>query len=430
MKAPHFLTVAVLLIGAAWGRSADEVAPPPQPVPAPPAAPPQPAPTPPASLPPASEPPQRPLPIQVHYDDLWSKSDGYDDDVVSRGCPPGDFWLHAEYLLWFIKGDPLPPIISAGPPGSGAVGGQPGVVSLFGGTANQNNYSGGRFYGGLWLNSHQTLGVEGGYFFLSERSIKTTVGSSGQGNEPDIGRPFLNAVTGQPTALAVASAGLDFGYATASANTELQGADFTGVWNVCRNRHFALDLLGGLRYQEVGDQLTVTDAATLFILPGVASISADQFSVRNHFYGGELGARARFCFGSLVVMVTEKVALGGNFPDISIVGSTFQVSPAGIGISVGGGVLAQPSNTGNHSADAFSVVDETTIQLGWQFNDFLQGFVGYSLLYASAVVRPGNVIDTTVDPNLGAVGPLRPAFMPHQSDFWAHGVNVGLELRF
>jgi len=50
-------------------------------------------------------------------------------------------------------------------------------------------------------------------------------------------------------------------------------------------------------------------------------------------------------------------------------------------------------------------------------------------------VRAGNQIDLVVNPNLvpppiAPLDPLRPAFQFHGSDFWAQGMNLGLEFRF
>jgi hypothetical protein len=67
-------------------------------------------------------------------------------------------------------------------------------------------------------------------------------------------------------------------------------------------------------------------------------------------------------------------------------------------------------------------------------------FAGYDLVYWSQVVRPGNQINHNVnltqnavlDPNgLGRlVGPAQPAPLFNRSDFWAQGINLGLEVRY
>jgi hypothetical protein len=63
--------------------------------------------------------------------------------------------------------------------------------------------------------------------------------------------------------------------------------------------------------------------------------------------------------------------------------------------------------------------------------------VGYSFLYWNSVIRPGELIDRTVNvglppgsPAFGMPGPARPAFISSESSFIIHTLNLGLELRF
>ena len=107
--------------------------------------------------------------------------------------------------------------------------------------------------------------------------------------------------------------------------------------------------------------------------------------------------------------------------------------------SAPGGLLAQSTNIGHHSNDKFAAVPELDLNIGYQINDHWRAFVGYSFLYASNVVRPGDQIDRRVNPNLipviggGATtptGPSNPMVTGAHSDFWAQGANVGLEFRY
>ncbi len=62
--------------------------------------------------------------------------------------------------------------------------------------------------------------------------------------------------------------------------------------------------------------------------------------------------------------------------------------------------------------------------------------MGYDFLYWSSVARPGDQIDRTVNstqiaPRTGPfTGPARPAFEFKNTDYWAHGVNFGVEFRY
>jgi hypothetical protein len=64
--------------------------------------------------------------------------------------------------------------------------------------------------------------------------------------------------------------------------------------------------------------------------------------------------------------------------------------------------------------------------------------VGYTFLYWSQVVRPGNQIDTTVNttqvpthPEFGPLtGPAQPMVPFRTTDFWAQGISLGVEVTF
>ena len=97
-----------------------------------------------------------------------------------------------------------------------------------------------------------------------------------------------------------------------------------------------------------------------------------------------------------------------------------------------------PSNIGRYYRNAFSVVPEGGINLGWNITPRIKATVGYTFLYWSDVARPGNLIDRNVNPayqptnqfyGIGG-GPNTPTFSFHETGFWAQGVNFGLEFKF
>jgi hypothetical protein len=71
-----------------------------------------------------------------------------------------------------------------------------------------------------------------------------------------------------------------------------------------------------------------------------------------------------------------------------------------------------------------------------QVTEHLRVFTGYNFIYWSNVIRPSDVIDLRVNSSQipprtgGTVGTLYPQFNPTRSDFWAHGIMFGAELRY
>jgi hypothetical protein len=350
-------------------------------------------------------------------------------------------WASGEYLLWWSRNSNLPPLVTASAPASGGVLGQPGTVVLFGGPTDYEGHSGGRFRAGLWLDSEWTFGIEASYFFLGSRSVNFTAGSAGAGSAV-LGRPFFNVITGAEDAEPVSVPGLLTGTVAVHLSSSLQGAEFNGVCNLCCGYHVRVDLLAGFRYLELNEGLGITENLTVNpsvpIIGGTASGVSDQFNTRNRFYGGQVGARAEFWWGGLFVNVRGMVALGDTDQVIDVAGSTVIAPPGQAPTVANGGLLAQLTNSGHFTRDQFAVVPEVGINVGYQLAEHLRAFVGYSFLYWSNVVRPGDQIDRGVNPTQlpvsaaapALIGPARPAPVLRDTDFWAQGINFGLEFRY
>jgi hypothetical protein len=101
-----------------------------------------------------------------------------------------------------MRGEALPPLVTTSPPGTpvsqAGVLGTPGAAVLFGDNhVNNDARSGFRVTLGGWLDSAQTLGVEGSFFMLERQATGFTASSPGS---PILARPFVDATTGLPAA--------------------------------------------------------------------------------------------------------------------------------------------------------------------------------------------------------------------------------------
>jgi hypothetical protein len=312
---------------------------------------------------------------------------------------------------------------------------------LFGGPIDNEERSGGRFRAGYWFNCQQTCGIEGGYFFLGSRSVNFTVGSPDVGSAV-IGRPFFNVITGAEDAQLVSIPGVLTGAVAANLSSRLQGAELNGICNLCCGCRGRVDLLAGFRYLELNEGLGITEnllvAPNVPVSGGTAFRVNDQFNTRNRFYGGQLGARAEFWRGNLFVNVRGLVALGCTDQVVDVAGSTVITQPGMLPTVGNGGLLAQPTNSGHFSRDQFAVVPEVGINVGYQVTQHLRAFVGYTFLYWSNVVRPGDQIDRALNPTQlpvtaaapHLIGPARPVPLFSDTDFWAQGISFGVEFRY
>ena len=370
------------------------------------------------------------------------------DSCLAEGCfAPGRFWVRGEYLLWSIKDSRVPALVTTSPPAMlGALG--PGTAVLFGGTIDNENRTGGRFTTGFWFDPGHTYGVEAGYFFLGQRTVNFSAASAGT---PLLARPFFNAdptvnaedaervanpllagLPGQPAVLPLA------GGVAVSLASRLWGTELNGLFNLYERDWVRLDLLGGFRYVQLDERLGVSESllvpADSPMFAGTSFFVSDGFSTRNQFYGEQVGLRAKLTRGRWDLELQGKVALGVSHEIVDISGSTL-ITPAGGPTSAfAGGLLAQPTNIGRFSRNNFAVVPEGGLNLGYQLTPRVRLLAGYSFLYWSRVVRAGDQVDRVVNATQltggTLMGPARPAFLFQSSDFWAQGLNVGVELRF
>jgi hypothetical protein len=372
--------------------------------------------------------------------------------------PAGRFWVSAEYLVWWIRDSHLPPLVTTGPanaaqiPPPGALGSSTTRV-LFGGDLDHEAFSGGRFTAGLWLNDCQTVGFEASYFFLGSRSNDFTAGSSGAAGSSVLARPFFDVSTGLPNVELVAFPGLASGTVHVHSSSRLQGPEANLLCNLCCSAAccdccnecqpapgYRVDLLGGFRWLESREGLGITEDIQVLptspVFTGDHIRVLDQFDTRNEFYGGQIGLRAEVWRNRFFANIAGKVALGDTHQTVDINGGTTVVQPGGPALVKQGGLLALPSNIGSYSRDEFSVVPEVDFNVGYQLTNNLRVFVGYTFLYWSDVVRPGDVIDLNVNSTrlptslIPPSGPLRPQFTFRDSDYWAQGVNFGVQVRY
>lgn len=354
---------------------------------------------------------------------------------VPDPAPWGDFWFEAEYLLWAIRGQPAPPLVTGGPAASGGILGTPGTAVLFGGSRlDDNPFSGARLTIGMWLDDCHRLAFEGDYFFLGQRSARFAADSGAPGSGV-LARPIFNAATGLPDALPIAFPGALSGSVTASAPTFFQGADGNISWTAYRDFRYHIDLLGGFRYLQLDERL-ITLSTSEASLAGLAASSGitDQFTTRTHFYGGQGGVRADYCWHHLVFGAKALLAVGYDDDVINFDGRSVLRVAGFRPLSAPSGLLVQPSNRGRHTSHGVATVPELDLRLAWQVHEQVQFFTGFTFLYWSDVVRPGDQIDTTVNPFQGPNGPLfgpaRPAFMARESAFWAYGLDAGVQIRY
>ena len=364
------------------------------------------------------------------------------ENIVSK---PLRFWVRTEYLTWWIKTANTPILVTSGSPTDPSPGALNSVNTtvLFGGNGlDFFDRKGGRFTGGWSFDDECTLGLEASYFFMSGRAINQTSVSPGA---PVLANPFFNVNTGQPDSSLVTYPGVMSGQIFVDMPSFLQGADANVSVALWHGEHFRVDGLAGFRWLNLQEGLHFTESSLVQLasqyvglvpFDGNTISVSDRFDTHNNFYGAQIGARAEWQVKRWTLSLLAKVAFGASNEVVQIHGSTtIDTQPATVS---NGGLYAVSSNSGQFTRNAFAVVPEANLNLSFQVNDHVRLFAGYTFLYWTSVARPGDQIDTSINTNLvptsmtfgAAGGPARPGFSFHSTDFFAHGVNAGLEIRY
>jgi len=349
----------------------------------------------------------------------------------------GGFSIGAEALMWWFKGAPAPtPLVTDG------LLGEPGTKVLLGGQdVDTDPNPGFRVTAGYSLT--EGWGVEGSFFYVPPRATSRSVSSSGHVGSTDLFIPFVDVTIPGESVTNLSFAGFFSGRAREELRNSLLGAELYGTMRLPMAGAWRVDLLGGFRYLRLTETYTFsTDSPIIPPLPPDVFQTEDRFDVANHFYGAQLGARAQIDGRSWFASGAVKVALGAMVQSVDVDGRLVTNDFNGFGVpqTFAGGYFAQPTNMGSHGRGVFAVVPEVGLTVGYRITPSVSVVGGYTFLYASDVVRAPAQINRNInpvgrpafsgDPPAPLVGPAQPSFTFTSSDFWAHGLHVGLAVRF
>lgn len=379
---------------------------------------------------------------------------------VAGPCVPCFYggWVSAEFLMWWPRPMDIPALVTSGTPASDGVLGVPGTQVLLGDQMLDRMFTGGRMRLGLWADACRQYAWEADAFIIGRETQTETFSGTGATGSTVISRPFFNVLTstempsGQEDAELVASPGELRGSVTVEATSQLYGVGIHGMRTFCQSCGCDASVVDcgclpsssqfagfvGWRYLNFQEGLTINEDLTS-LLPSPDNgrfLLEDDFQTANYFNGVDMGVVWRCSRGLYSLDLLMRLGLGSTHQKVSIAGSTTLTGSGGSGnnfTNATGGLLAQRTNIGDYDRNRFSVVPELGVTLGYTLTPQWRATVGYTFLYWSSVVRPGDQIDRNVNPNLmpPEVNPFsgleRPTFTFVESDLWVNGLSLGLE---
>ncbi|HEX4592061.1 MAG TPA: BBP7 family outer membrane beta-barrel protein [Gemmataceae bacterium] len=358
-------------------------------------------------------------------------------------------WGNVEYLLWWTKPGPVSvPLVNTTivpenlgtSPSTGSLNDRLARTIFGDQTVDFGTRSGIRLFGGMWIDCCHETGFELGMFFLPQAtsSFAATGGTSPNGT-PILTVPFNDVGPGPvvgETAAAIAgpfNGNIIVGTISERMVTNLWGANADMLFNFWKGEFWRFDGIAGWQFMDLYESLDFnTEVRT-----APFGSTFDQFRTFNRFYGGDIGGRITVHGDKLGGSLTGKVALGDNVQTLDIAGSSVMPTTFGGGAAPGG-LFALSSNSGRTSRGQFSVIPQVNGTVTYDVNCHVTTYIGYDFMYWSRVLRPGDQIDRNINTNLAPVfggsaagiGAAMPTRLNRETDFWAHGVSLGVSVKW
>jgi len=342
-----------------------------------------------------------------------------------------------DYLMMWQRGMNIPPLLTSQPNATAAPSLIFGNEDIMDGRLN-----GGRLRFGWWFANNPNLSIEGEYLGLGQAEYNNIFRSPGT---PILARPFFDTSIGNDNSQLISFG--NPGSFTVDAFSKFDGAAVRFKRLLCCSTgcgvspiscgpvptQSRIDATLGWRFFQLKEGLAMNEVA----VRGDQNFNIDDsFETRNQFNGVELGVQWQGRRGYWSCDSLMRLSLGNTLHTVMIDGNTV-ITPGTSQAGVPGGILASAGamgNIGTYTAESFGVVPELGINIGYQLTPRWRANAGYNFIYWSNVVRPGDQIDTTLNPSLFPsvpanvpTGANRPSFTLRESDYWVQGVNLGLE---
>jgi hypothetical protein len=289
-------------------------------------------------------------------------------------------------------------------------------------------------------------GAEARFLFVGQRSFQSALSSV-----PRLIRPVSDLITQPQAGVVIAEPGLATGALAVGAKNNFWGAEANAWCDVCCNSvgtTYSVEIMGGARYLNMNESINLASSTTfltnLQAFPAFAGLAGNRvaetesFVGHNNFYGGQAGVRANAYFNPVILTGYAQLAMGVTAESLNVNGQTVRTAPDGTRVVFPGAVLARPGTTGRFDLTHFAYVPEMGITGSIPVLDWLTLRGGFSALYWSDLLRPGDQVRQPNSSQLVGLPGLLPATAPatpsavvlRQSGLWLLGVHVSAELRF
>lgn len=343
------------------------------------------------------------------------------------------FWADVDALYWRSKGGLLPSLVAAvfGSPSQASPKSPLHAFLISDNRMNGAMQSGMQASAGYWIDKPFGTGVETRYQgLLHNDNVAHYAGTP----RTFLNRPFWNEAANSPALFLLSTpSGSSVGHARVGTSFDSFGLEANYLHRGPAMFSESFHWIMGLRYWNLEEELFVEGTSHT---SGMSMTTFDSFTTRNQFLGGQIGGKWSWTRRKFMIDMSWRMAVGAMLEDVSIDGNSTVVLPAGARMEAPGGFLALSSNMGDHSRVKLTWIRESQISLSYAVLENVILRVGYSLMYVSGVVRPGEQVDLGINPTVlpfsaaPPTAPARPGFRFNEEVFFMYGVNLGLTVQF
>ena len=350
------------------------------------------------------------------------------------GVAPGlmrQWWARTEYLVAWRRGQAVPALATSSTAGTALA--NAGVLGL-GSTqllvGNQtladDSTPGGRVEVGFWMPSHNRAIVAR----FTALGTANTLFELPASSNTILARPFFNTAVGAQQSLPINFPGSESGSMSILTASDVLALDVFVRRPWRRSGRATVDFLWGYQMSRIDESLTISHSSTNAdgrngIPIGTQLDVTDHFETRNQFHGGMLGILAEIDGGCWTMSMLGKLGLGNMDQTVIIAGESVITDPGG-GVNTQPGLLAGSSNSGVFKNDQFAAVPEFELRYNRQLSEAVTFSVGYSCIFWTRAVQPGNQIDLNVDD----AGGTAPVLSIDSDKYWLQALSMGVSWRF
>jgi len=351
-------------------------------------------------------------------------------------------WANAQYSLWWITPMNTPDLIQTVPSGI-ALQAVSNNTTLPVGSAIRAFPESRQLEFGAFNGARGTVGVNFDRFgleadFLYLPTVTKTGNLFNAGVPVSVAQSYTRAGTDTTISLLSSLSGSASGGIRSDVSSELWGAELNVRLPFYNFMTDMTDSIVGARYLELQENLSLYTRSDLN--GGNSVIVQDNIATKNRFYGGQLGLNGRINGTSRGIGfdTTGKMALGVVRQEATLSGSNAFLAPGAAADTENGGLFARGAALGTFERDRFAMIYEQTFNVTYNFTERTQVYVGYSIIWISSVMRPGEAIDQSInDSGVRFVAGVpagntqnRPAFDWNANDLWMQGMNFGFRLQY